>query len=457
MATIPANYTITNVSVDVLNAIRNEADTSYKNYVPIATPDADSIRKIGAVIMDSPDLRNQFVTALVNRIGRVLVMSKMYDNPLKVLKKGVLEFGEVIENVFIELAKPFQYNPAEAVGNVFKRENPDVRVAFHVMNYQKFYKDTIDDKQLSLAFLTWDGVTDFINRIINTMYTAAEYDEFLVTKYMIAREILNGRIGQIGTFSTNKAAVTSARAVSNKFTFMSPNYNIAGVRTHTPKDRQYIIMTADFEAETDVDVLAAAFNMDKAEFYGRRLVIDGFDQLDSVRLNELLGAEKAVPADPGNVGYTKNFVEFTDAELTLLGGVKFVIVDEDYFMIYDNFIEFVSLRNPEGVSWNYWLHTWKTFSVNPFGQAAYLGPNMPGITLDKYTVELDLSESETASITATTIPSGETVTWSSTDTSVATVSSGTITPVAVGTCQVKASITVSGITHSKLVNVKVVA
>ena len=77
----PALVTLTNSSVDVLNAIRNSASMNYQNYVPIATPDADSIRKIGAIIMDNVTLQNEFVNALVNRIGRVIVTSKLYDNP----------------------------------------------------------------------------------------------------------------------------------------------------------------------------------------------------------------------------------------------------------------------------------------------------------------------------------------------------------------------------------------
>ncbi len=446
MPTMPTNYTLTNMATDVLNAIRNEATTDYKNYVPYATADADSIRKIGAILMDSPDLRNQFLSALINRIGKVLVTSKMYDNPWAVFKKGLLEYGEVVENIFIELAKPFQYNPADAATNVFAREIPDVKVAFAVMNYQKYYKDTIDDKQLSLALMSWDGVTDFINRIIQSMYTAANYDEFLVMKYMMAHAILNGRVHHIANYSTEKAAVISARSASNAMTFMNRTYNIAGVRTHTVKDDQYIILTSDFDASVDVEVLAAAFNMDKAEFFGHRILVDSFAELDDERLADLLGADATVPSNG-----TKNYVALTDAQKTMLEGVKCVIVDREWFMIYDNFIEMASLRNPEGIYWNYWLHTWKTFAINPYAQAGYIGGAMPGVTLDNGT--LTIANGSTALLTATTTPVGETVTWASSDTSVATVSNGTVTNVGEGTCIITASITVGGVTYSATCNV----
>ena len=81
MAVKPKIVTLTNSSVDILNVIRNSASNNYKDYVPQATPNADSIREIGAVIMDNPQLQNEFLSALVNRIGRVMITSKLYENP----------------------------------------------------------------------------------------------------------------------------------------------------------------------------------------------------------------------------------------------------------------------------------------------------------------------------------------------------------------------------------------
>ena len=185
MAVKPKIRTLTNNSVAVLNAIRNSATVNYRNYVPVATADPESIRTIGAIIMDSPSLQNEFLNALYNRIGRVIVESKQWDNPWALFKKGVLEFGETIESVFVDMAKPFQYDPAVAENTIFKREIPNVRATFYVMNYQKFYKSTIQNNDLKMAFLSWDGITDLISKIVESMYTAANYDEFQVMKYLL--------------------------------------------------------------------------------------------------------------------------------------------------------------------------------------------------------------------------------------------------------------------------------
>ena len=69
-----------------------------------------------------------------------------------------------------------------------------------------------------------------------------------------------------------------------------------------------------------------------------------------------------------------------------------------------------------------------------------------GIELNTHTVTID--KDDTYALTATTVPSGQTVTWSSASTSVATVSSGTVTAVAAGNTIITASITVSGVTYS---------
>ena len=173
MPTRPNVRNLTATSVDILNAIRNNASSNYRDYIPEANESLESVRSIGAVLMDYPHLQNEFLNALVNRIGRVIITSKMFDNPWNVFKKGMLEFGETIEEVFVELTKPFEYDPEVAESEVFKREKPDVRAAFHILNYQKFYKTTVQREQLRQAFLTWTGITDLIAKIVNAMYASA--------------------------------------------------------------------------------------------------------------------------------------------------------------------------------------------------------------------------------------------------------------------------------------------
>ena len=61
---------------------------------------------------------------------------------------------------------------------------------------------------------------------------------------------------------------------------------------------------------------------------------------------------------------------------------------------------------------------------------------------------VELAEDETATLTATTTPAGETVTWSSGSNAVATVSDGVITAEGEGNTIITASITVDGVTYT---------
>ena len=371
MPTKPKIKTLTNSSIDVLNAIRNSASVNYQNYVPIATADPENIREIGAIIMDMPQLQNEFLSALVNRIGRVILTSKMYSNPWEMFKKGMLEYGETIEEIFVNIAKPFQYDPEVAETDVYKREIPDVRSAFHVMNYQKFYKATIQQEQLRQAFLSADGISQLIAGIVDQMYTAANYDEFLTMKYLLAKKILAGQFKPVEiealAAANSNAVTTTIKETSNMLVFPSTEYNPAGVFQHTEYNDQYLIMSAKAKAIIDVNTLAAAFNMDKADFMGHVVTIDSFGSLDIARLNVLFAD------DP-------TYTEIGTAELEALAAIPAVSVGRDWFMVYDNLMQFTENYNGQGLYWNYFYHVWKIFSSSPFENAVVYVPETPGVT-----------------------------------------------------------------------------
>lgn len=414
MPTKPNTANLTAGAADILNAIRNSATANYKNYVPAARPeDLESIREIGSVIMQFPALQNEFLSALVNRIGRVMITSKMYSNPWAIFKQGTLEFGETIEEIFVNIAKPFQYDPAVAESKVFAREIPDVRAAFHILNYQKFYKATIQNDQLRQAFLSWQGITDLISKIVDSMYTAAAYDEFQVMKYLLAKHILRGElypvqvanVGSDPSAASYRSVVGSIKGISNNLTFMSDKYNLTGVANVSAKDDQFIIVNADFDATMDVEVLASAFNMSKADFMGHRVMIDSFGSLDTNRLN-LLFADDA------------EYEPLTSDEIAALDAVPAVLVDRNYFMIFDNLYNFTEQYNGEGLYWNYWYHVWKTFSVSPFANAVVFVPTAPSITSVTVTPdEISTAPGVTVQLTAAVVTAGfasQAVNWTAT-------------------------------------------
>lgn len=372
-------------TLDILNVIRQNASYDYQQNVPVVKT-ANDIPKVGEVLMGQPALANQFINALVNRIAIVRVQSATFNNPYSMLKKGYIEFGETVEDIFVSIAKGVDFNPEKAREREYKRTFPDVRSAFHAMNWRAMYPVTIQDEDLKQAFLSMDGVQNLIAKIVDAVYTGAEYDEFLLFKYLLIKAISHGKMKPvaIGDGTDLKESAVQFRGVSNLLPFMSGEYNEVGVKTTTPKDRQVIFMDAMFNAQFDVNVLASAFNMDKADFMGRLFLIDNWTSFDNERFDIIRANSDGIE-------------EVTSEELALLADVKAVILDENWFQVYDNNNKFTEKYSASGLYWNYFYHTWKTISNSPFSNAVVFVTSTATITAPE-SVTVEISSKDIADV-----------------------------------------------------------
>lgn len=388
MARRIANSTLNASTIDILNVIRQNASYDYQQNVPkVAT--VNDIPKVGEIIYGTPAFANQFINALVNRIAIVRVQSATFNNPYSILKKGYIEYGETVEDIFVSIAKAVDFNVEKAAKREFQRTIPDVRSAFHVMNWRVMYPVTIQDEDLRQAFLSIEGVQNLIAKIVDAVYTAAEYDEFLLFKYLLIKAISHGKMypTSIGAGVDLSEAAVQFRGTSNLLPFMSSEYNEAGVKTNTPKARQVIFMDAMFNAQFDVNVLASAFNMDKADFMGRLFLIDNWTDFDNERFDIIRANSDGLE-------------EVTADELALLANVKAVILDDNWFQVYDNNNKFTEKYVASGLYWNYFYHTWKTVSNSPFANAVVFVTSAADVALPAtVTVHVDAKdESDVATV-----------------------------------------------------------
>lgn len=350
-------------TLDILNVIRQNASYEYQSLVPAVTQATD-IPKVGEVLYGHPALANQFLNALINRIALVRTRGAVFNNNLSELKKGYLEFGETVEEVFVAMAKAVEFSAEKAASREFKRTIPDVKSAMHVMNYRAMYPVTIQQEDLRRAFLSMDGVQDLIARIVEQVYTAASYDEWLIMKALIILGCYNGSI-KSQTITTpvggdaDKSAAIAFRALSNKMQFVSDQFNASGVHTSTPREDQYILMDAAYNAQFDVNVLSAAFNMDKAEFMGHLKLVDDWTTFDNARFDIIRANTDGMP-------------EINSTMLSAMANVKAVIIDKEWFQVYDNLDQFTEKYVASGLYWNYFYHNWKTISWSPFSNAVAL-------------------------------------------------------------------------------------
>lgn len=395
-AAVPVAATPKSVQ-DILNLSRSMASANYKAMVPeMKQATLQNLREIGGVILANKDFTNEWLKWLVNRIGMTWLNTRMYENPWRMFKKGYLEFGESVEEIYTEMSKPFKYDPVKAQSTVFQMNDPDVRTVLHTLNYQYYYKQTIRDRDLRQAFLSWNGIRELIGDIVNKMYSALYNDEFLVMKYLLFRCIQNGylKVLTIPTIEPDnmKAIASIMRGATNLLQFNSNEYNLAGVHNFSLPEQQYVIWNAQFDATMGVEVLATVFNMDKAEVNGHRVLVDGFGKLDVERLNALFGEEDW-------------YVEPSAEELAAVDRIPAVLVDENFFQVWDVLQEFGEIYNTDGLYWNYDLHVWRIFSFSIFANALAYAPGTPivtGVTVSPTTATIYPGQQMQLSATVTT-------------------------------------------------------
>lgn len=425
MPTMPkaaaAKYAATPNLVDMLNVIRDNASTAYQERVPEATQ--DNIAEVGNPIVTLPaTLGNEFLSALANMISMQIITSKMYNNPLKEFKRGFLEYGETIEEIFVNLVKAEPYylealkvNPGVGDGmtdweDALKRRLPDVMAVFHKRNRQDKYPVTVSNDDLRTAFLSYTNLGNLVIKIVEALYSSDEYDEFLLMKNIFFEAGIRGalypvKIKPVTSKDTAEDALIAFRGQALNMRFMSDQYNFMGVKTFTPMEDIVIFILASWLPYIDVKALAAAFNMEKADFLGRVIPVDDFGGLETS------------------------------------AGVVAIMADKEWFMVYDNFMNMTEMYNPARLYWNYFLHHWQTLSYSPFKNAiAFVteAPTVTSVTVTPATATAPAGQKTqiqlTASVTGTGLVSPE-VEWYGGGTGVSVDDKGRVTILATATAQ----------------------
>ena len=350
----------------------------------------ESIRPIGQIIMDNPVYKNAFLNT-INIIGKTVITRNHWENPWrKFTDKGKLSYGQQVRDIIVDIANVYDYNNyANRPHDFLKTEVPNVLSTIYEVNYQKFYKTTTSDEQMSMAFETED-LFSLIDEIVNSMYEGMEYDDFLVSKYCLARRILDGTITakQIVNYDnlSERDVVSIIKGVSNKLTFRKPFYNPAGIRKATKFDDQFAILDSDFEAKFSTKVLATSYFKDEADMRAHAELIESFGEFDTARMTEIFGKRD----ENGNIipdEYLDGYIPLTDEEMNLLKDIPCVIVGSDFFQNRKYGTEVGSpsgkrtdFFNPQTLKRNHWLHEWGIMATSPFENAVVFTKEAQSVT-----------------------------------------------------------------------------
>jgi len=323
-------------TADWLNAVRNQQGSDYQHRVPEATQ--ANVQETVQNLWDYTATRNQFVDALVNQIGLVLFRNSIWQNPLSEFKIGMLEQGETIEEVMNGLlqAVDYDFDRDELEKELFGNHPIEVQTSFHKVNRKDRYPFTVNLPGLRFALLN-NQLGSFMTNLMSTPQTSDQWDEYLLMmnlfrEYDKAEAYHNVKVpdvsDQTSVSADSRFLLRRLREYSNTLPFISRLYNPAGMPVAAKPDELMLITTATADAAMDVEALAAAFNITKAEFGSRKIV---------------------VPANDFGID-----------------GVQAVLTTNKFFVVADNLIETTSLFNPAKLTTNYWLHHWQVMSASRF-------------------------------------------------------------------------------------------
>ena len=395
--------------VKTFNFIRANSTEAFVNVVPAATK--DNIQTISNILFNDAyqPMLNEFVTNLINRIALTIVRNKSFNNPLAIFKKGSVPLGTDIQDIYENPAEAEAYEYSNtAMAKLLTITDPDTHVAYYRRNRKDLYTKTITREGLQGAFVSWEKFEDYISAITTSLYSGNYISEFNYTKQLVDGAYDNGKVivetvNAVTDASSAKAFVKKARALYSKLKFPSSNYNAYSkfsgakgtITTWTDENRIVLIVKSDVMAEVDVEVLAAAFNIDSAKLMGRIVEVDSFENDE----------------------------------------IQAVLCDEAWLQIYDNILRFDEFYNARVMAWNEYLHAWGTFAICPFANAVVLATAQPKPATAISVSDVSVAKNATATVTVTLTPPDATtdLTYLSDNETVFTVSPlGVVTGVGAG-------------------------
>ena len=365
----------------VLNAIRATSSSAYQTTVPMAT--AANITDVGAAVMAAPSaIRNEFAANLFNKIGMTLIDTPVIENEFSFLKKGVLEYGQSIEDIYVGLVQGQEYvtgmKEGDGVPDQFSVKKVPHFSAFYSTILSRQYQVTKHLSDLKKAFHSGGGVIEFVAGIMNAMSSGEQYDDMRATIGLMARQIEAAQTvpaykGTVHLLSDYNAAygktLTAAAApmdqgflkyfanqmkkYSKRLRHVRTDYNIAGVQQTLPQSKQRIMLLEDLTVNFDTELLAWAYGAGKLD-------IGGVDEIDSWYS---IGANHATPptVTPESISVKGQF-KTPNGTAICLG----VIYDPDMVKIYNKERIASDSQNAKGNYFNYFMSLEDIYACSPY-------------------------------------------------------------------------------------------
>lgn len=364
-----------------LNVIHKTATNAYQTTVPLAT--ADNIKDVGEAVLNAPaTVMNEFYDKLVNLVGLQMINTVDFTNPFSDLKKGKMEYGMTIEDIFVEMARGQKYVPGTRAGeeapDQFEINKANLKTAFYSTQLEREYGKTIHNQDVKRAFMSADPVSTLTSAVMQSMRSGEEYDDYRMTIALLARQIeeatksseWNGEVKLLTDYNTlNDTTLTAEEAIrdkdflsymsetmqtwSDRLKYVRSDLNLAGVDQTLPKDRQHILMLGDMEAKFRVYLNTWAYN--KGEL-----------SLGSVRTFDAWYSIGADSTDPTPVVSPEDISVKSDFGLGGSTPAIAVMFDPNMVKIYNKENITENARNSRGHYTNIWHTVADIYACSPF-------------------------------------------------------------------------------------------
>lgn len=379
-----------------LNKLREISSEIYTQYVPVITDDTN-IGEFANPILEVPQVMNEFIGNLVNRIVYTQFTTKFFNNPLNILEGDKIPLGYAGQEIYVNPSVGRQFNTDDFVGLLQKYE-ADVKVQYLTVNTDLQYCVSVTRHKLKQAFVSWEALDTFISNMTQSLYNGAYIDSFNMTKGLVSSAYSSGNavvevVTAPNTEAQAKAFVTQARTYFLNMLLPSTQYNawakVGGsgrpITTWAEREDIVFLIRNDILAYLDVNVLASAFNMDKADLMGRIIPVDNFDVYNRETGNKVF--------DGSNI----------------LG----LMADKSWFKIKEQDMYMDEFYNANNRVWNYYLNMTKMFEYSLFANAIIFATSLPE---PEETTSLTVSDNSvivtvggTSDVTVTVTPTGNEV------------------------------------------------
>ena len=230
------------------------------------------------------DLFNQF-TGLLNGLMGTFIESKLFENPLAVLKKPASAWGNSERGVAVKYLDAHSYLPTSET--LLKVEKPEYREWFYSVQNPRRYEFSWSKYELQRVFSQGDSYAfdELLTATLTQMYSSDNYDEMNSMIQMFAEA--DNRLGglyrhQISAFPTNEATskelLKAIRQDASLMKFPTMNFNHIDIPVHENGDTLVLFVSAQdgVLANLDVEALSQVFQLDRAEIQYRIIEIPSF-------------------------------------------------------------------------------------------------------------------------------------------------------------------------------------